>query len=796
MQKLSHSKLWAACLMALIIGCAQDPNTKIIYRNSFTVSFYANGGSGEMDDQTFIQDERQALSKNAFTAPKSGQTFSGWAANPNGEVAYADAEFISVAKNLKLYAVWKALEGDGTAQETKIWGIDNRNNFWNYADTSLTPGDDLYKYATGAWRNDPVNVGLWNKAEGREDRTDDQGSPLYNIGLICKEFPQNCSSVIANKSIYIRTKKLLPTETEDIVNELANFLTEKFAEIDALSTQDEVLRYFAKSMVVFHPLYKWIFNPQARKITLSPEINKTYLPLYELLKTTVDADDITFRQLFAAGSQFDSDEVKETNRLKIYWCKYIMGISDTEDTTNDIALKINISKFIYNIAFSTNIVPTNPSAFENAVKAEFSITDDEFLNIPADISSRLSLIGDPTYSESENYSLSVQIAKIFLKYAYTNAGYDIVTGISVEYEYSDYNGRKILTPNKTEIYRTMPYYYANMKIFYEQFIQNNPANTGKKSYLTKMSNDIRDKFIERLRNNTWMSDSTKEAAIKKAQKMISCIGYPDSFDSQLAFDSLPESINNQTVWIKFYEALYNEAFDKYFSFFTDNSKTIEDKLFNVVIFSIDQLQANDFYLPENNIFVILIPNLIDPMCNTDYADAYNYGTIGYVIGHEFCHAFDANGSQYNEYGEKKNWWTLSDKLHYEEKKSQFIEIYNLLQLDSGKNGDGQKTLSENMADFGGLTTVYDLFISSKIKEGFAGEELIKQKKMFFQSYAIIWAADRSDSIYENLLLLDTHSPAPFRVNGVVCQFDDWYDIYNVKRGDKYYLEPQQRIILW
>ncbi|MBR6199884.1 MAG: InlB B-repeat-containing protein [Spirochaetales bacterium] len=796
MQKLSHSKLWAACLMALIIGCAQDPNTKIIYRNSFTVSFYANGGSGEMDDQTFIQDERQALSKNAFTAPKSGQTFSGWAANPNGEVAYADAEFISVAKNLKLYAVWKALEGDGTAHETKIWGIDNRNNFWNYADTSLTPGDDFYKYATGAWRNDPVNVGLWNKAEGREDRTDDKGSPLYNIGLICKEFPKNCSSVIANKSIYLRTIELLPTETENIVNELANFLTEKFAEIDNLSTQNEVLRYFAKSMLAFPPLYKWIFEANARKITLSTEINKTYLPLYELLKTTANMSDITFGQLFAAGSTFDSNEVQEINRLKIHWCKYIMGISDTEDTTNDTAIKVSLAYFINSIAFPTNLVPTNPSAFKNAVKAEFGITDDEFLNIPADISSRLSLIGDPTYSESENYSLSIEIAKIFLKYAYTNAGYDIVTGISVEYEYSDYNGRKILTPNKTEIYRTMPYYYANMKIFYEQFIQNNPANKDKKAYLTKMSNDIRDKFIERLRNNTWMSNSTKEAAIKKAQKMISCIGYPDSFDSQLTFDTLSDSVDSQTVWIKFYEALYNEAFDKYFSLFTDNSKTIEDKLFNVVIFSIDQLQANDFYSPENNIFVILIPNLIDPMCNTDYADAYNYGTIGYAIGHEFCHAFDANGSQYNEYGEKKNWWTLSDKLHYEEKKSQFIEIYNLLQLDSGKNGDGQKTLSENMADFGGLTTVYDLFISSKIKEGFAGEELIKQKKMFFQSYAIIWAADRSDSIYENLLLLDTHSPNPFRINGVVCQFDDWYDIYNVKRGDKYYLEPQQRIILW
>ncbi|MBQ3922037.1 MAG: InlB B-repeat-containing protein, partial [Spirochaetales bacterium] len=86
-------------MLLLFISCSQDPNTEIIYRNTFTVTFHANGGNGEMEDQTFVQDEQQALSKNAFTASQSGRTFGGWATKATGEKVYSDAQFITVTKN-------------------------------------------------------------------------------------------------------------------------------------------------------------------------------------------------------------------------------------------------------------------------------------------------------------------------------------------------------------------------------------------------------------------------------------------------------------------------------------------------------------------------------------------------------------------------------------------------------------------------------------------------------------------------------------------------------------------------
>ncbi|MBP5706654.1 MAG: hypothetical protein J6W76_05175, partial [Spirochaetales bacterium] len=110
--------------------------------------------------------------------------------------------------------------------------------------------------------------------------------------------------------------------------------------------------------------------------------------------------------------------------------------------------------------------------------------------------------------------------------------------------------------------------------------------------------------------------------------------------------------------------------------------------------------------------------------------------------------------------------------------------------------NGQNTLTENMADFGGLVTAYDIFVEKKIKEGFAGEKLIEQKKMFFQSFALAWAGLETDEDMTANLITDPHSPPLFRVNGNVCQIDEWYELYDVRFGDKYYLDPNQRTVLW
>ena len=293
-----------------------------------------------------------------------------------------------------------------------------------------------------------------------------------------------------------------------------------------------------------------------------------------------------------------------------------------------------------------------------------------------------------------------------------------------------------------------------------------------------------------------MSDSSKKAAEEKAREMFFAIGYPEEFSKEILFEKY-ETSTNATTFLAACGELYKEAIKRYFS--AVSAETDPTKRFEYML-AIDMapLKANALYEPTVNGCLILATNLIDPIYNTEYADAYNYATIGATtIGHEMCHAFDASGSKHDKNGKKTDWWAISDKLRFEEKKNQMTELFNMFTTPSSYTSlNGEKTLTENMADFGGLVTAYDIFIEKKINEGFSGDRLNEQRKMFFQSYALAWSEIPNDENMKTLIEGDVHAPNPYRTNGNVCQMDDWYDLYDVQKGDKYYLEPGQRIVLW
>ena len=189
---------------------------------------------------------------------------------------------------------------------------------------------------------------------------------------------------------------------------------------------------------------------------------------------------------------------------------------------------------------------------------------------------------------------------------------------------------------------------------------------------------------------------------------------------------------------------------------------------------------------------ILQPPFFDP--NADAA--VNYGGIGAVIGHEMGHGFDDQGSKSDFAGIQRNWWTDEDRANFEELTKAIASQYDKFQPVPGYFIDGNFTLGENIGDIGGLSLAYRAYQMSlngeepPIIDGLTGDQ------RFFLSWAQVWQRKYREDALIQRLTSDPHSPSEFRVNGVVRNFDEWYEAFDVQAGDKLYLPPEERVRIW
>ena len=409
------------------------------------------------------------------------------------------------------------------------------------------------------------------------------------------------------------------------------------------------------------------------------------------------------------------------------------------------------------------------SIFKKSIINETGITDFDLLvsDRGEEFLKHIDLVCETADANPLLIPLSLDYAKEFLCFLAAKKVYD-----NFNIEFIDFN--------KT------PFYCSLLKAY-----QTEIDNDGKrKEYAENLCKDLLDTFKKRIEKNTWMSGTTKAKAKEKAEKMIFLAGYPDDYPEEFLFEN--EAEQEWECAYRFISNLTKKSRIMLIKRIFRNDLSIEQRLLDCYTLSENTIVNNAYYDPSNNTMVINIPNLQEEVLKLDSSAAFNYAVLGATtIGHELCHAFDSSGAQYGPDGKRLEWWTISDKLRYKEKQNQMKSLYNQFVISSdGSAVSGERTLNENLADLGGFTVAYDTFLSKKIEE-LTDEELIEQRKVFFQSFAIYWAMpDRGD--WEN----DEHSPYEFRIRGVVCNIDDWYNLYDVSFGDVYYLSPDQRIILW
>lgn len=289
-------------------------------------------------------------------------------------------------------------------------------------------------------------------------------------------------------------------------------------------------------------------------------------------------------------------------------------------------------------------------------------------------------------------------------------------------------------------------------------------------------------YRESITELDWMSKKTRQQALKKLDRFVAKIGYPEIWKdySQLtirADDLVGNQIRYQT-WSHDREvAKLGKPIDRQEWFMTPQT-------------------INAYYNPLMNEIVFPAAILQPPFFDMTADDAVNYGAIGAVIGHEIGHGFDDQGSRYDGDGNLNNWWTESDRKGFETRTRQLIEQFSQYEVLPGLHINGELTQGENIGDLGGLSIAHKAYLRSlagkhaPVVDGFTGDQ------RFFLGWAQVWRDKMRDQSLRNQITTDPHSPAEFRVQGIVSNLPAFFEAFDVQPGDKLYRPPEQRVKIW
>ena len=298
-----------------------------------------------------------------------------------------------------------------------------------------------------------------------------------------------------------------------------------------------------------------------------------------------------------------------------------------------------------------------------------------------------------------------------------------------------------------------------------------------------MLEKLRTVFRQRLETLDWLSDATRQEALKKLEAMQFFVGMPDNLsEGEFTLDEGNTLVEDVLSIIAQNEAIRHNMCGK-----------VEQHVRAIIDYETDYSELNARYAPDMNCLIILPQFISEGLFPAD--DEYTQYVVGTVFTHEMTHGFDANGAKYDERGYLRDWWKDEDKAKFEAKQQEMIALYNRMEAYPGQPADGEKTLTENMADYGGMTLAYSLFKQKKMDEGLQGAALDYACQEFFLHYAKLWLEYPTLAQKMAWYLTDVHSIPQNRVNVIVTLFDDWYRLFNVTDG-KLYLAPEKRVQIW
>lgn len=383
---------------------------------------------------------------------------------------------------------------------------------------------------------------------------------------------------------------------------------------------------------------------------------------------------------------------------------------------------------------------------------------------------KLSLVDEKSYQElnkyltNSNLSLWKNIATIKILQTYA--------------EYTTENYETIFTKlNKNLLgkeYTREETAYDLIKQIYPNEISKNYNNKylsdDTKNYISNLTNEIIKEYEDMI-NTSWMDNETKSKAVTKLNNIKINIGtnYIKDFSSNYDFDSNISLVKNIINLNKVVRTASYKMLDT-----TTTTNALPDYTFNAY-----------YDVTSNSINILTGGTKVIKDINNKYE---NLGSIGFIIAHEISHAFDNNGSKFDENGLLSNWYTTSSQETYQEIQNKVIDYYNNYEIIHNVSNNGTRTIGENIADLGAMECITNILIKNNANK--------KDYQTTYESFAKVWANNYSKSTKVLQSLIDTHSPNEIRVNGVLSSTKKFYETYKIDSKDLMYIEQEKRVNIW
>lgn len=623
-------------------------------------------------------------------------------------------------------------------------------------ETSINPADDFFDYATLRWRranpipDDYTRYGVFDV--------------LYDTNLKrVREIAENDNGKIG--TLY----KITMDESRLNANGTAP-VKKYFDEIDAIKTKSELPEYLGK-------IHGFISSFWGDGVALDERDSEHYL--YNLGQGGIG---------LARDYYFDTDDRTVEIRKKYieFIASQLKNFGVNADAKKIYALEERMAK-----SFHTKEVLRDPHAnYHKMSREDFMREFDgfdwkkyfdvrganaaEFINIgqPDAIRESIKIINDT----------DLDLIKSYLKYRVILAADSFLDDKTYDISFDFFNrtmsGQKEKKPRWKRAVATLDGTIGEEigRLYVEKYF-----SPDAKKRMEQLVENLRRAYKIRIEKLDWMSDDTRGRAIEKLDAFRAKIGYPTKWRdySKLNLDANDSLFENMMRVAKFEDDFWMEKIGR------EKDPTI---------WYMNAHEINAYYDPSTNEICFPAGILQPPFFDMSADDAFNYGAIGAIIGHEMTHGFDDMGRHFDANGNMRDWWTAADADSFTARADVMKKFFDNILVAPNMHANGEFTLGENLADYGGVTIAYTAY------KNFGHESETVQNftpdMRFFIAYAGAWAG----TIRPEQVLVQTktneHSLNRWRVNGILPHIDAWYDAFGVSPENKLYVAPEKRVKLW